>query len=178
MKYYPKVDMTKFRLVDKTYKSVETDTRVKIVREIQEAAAAASDKIISTTAGYSDTFYETARVHSNGFSGETAGTFFWAGAEATVRDGESETLDFILYSIELPRQGNNICSDCHLLGILPDCSVHKYPSRMIYSGTQVLRNYYSISLLAHINPYIQYLPPGIIPVRKDSALLYHRRNRQ
>ena len=88
-KYYPKADKTKFSLVDKAYESVETDKRIKIASEIQEAAAAASDKIISTTAGYSDTLYETARVHSNGFSGETAGTFFWAGAEATVRDGES-----------------------------------------------------------------------------------------
>ena len=53
------------------------------------------------------------------------------------------TLDFILYIIELPHQGNNICSDCHLVGILTDCFVHKWredPSRMTYSGTQALRN--------------------------------------
>ena len=50
---------------------------------------AESDLIISTTAGYSDTLYETTRVNSNGFSGQIAGTYFSAGAEVTVRDGDS-----------------------------------------------------------------------------------------
>jgi PmbA protein len=86
---YPAKDKTQLSITDDKYESVETDRRVAIAKEIQEAAAAESDKIISVTAGYNDTMYETARVHSNGFSGETAGTYFSAGASVTVRDGET-----------------------------------------------------------------------------------------
>ncbi len=88
-KYYPAMDKTKFSLVDDTYESIETDQRIKIAKEIQEIAVSASENIISSTAYYSDTKYETARVHSNGFSGQTDGTYFQAGAEVTVRDGEA-----------------------------------------------------------------------------------------
>jgi PmbA protein len=86
---YPDKDHSKLSITDKKYESVETDQRVKIAKDIQEAAAAESDKIISVTAGYSDTMYETARVHSNGFMGETEGTYFRAGASVTVRDGDT-----------------------------------------------------------------------------------------
>jgi PmbA protein len=87
-KYYPiKSDMD-LKLMDKSYDSVESDFRVNTAKEIEEIAMAQSDEIISTTAGYSDTYYETTKVHSNGFEGENKGTQFWAGAEVTVKDGE------------------------------------------------------------------------------------------
>jgi PmbA protein len=53
---------------------------------IEAAALDQSDKLISVTSGYNDSFSETVRVTSNGFSGESTRTVFSAGAEATVRD--------------------------------------------------------------------------------------------
>ena len=87
-KYYPSKTDGDLKLADAGYEKVESDSRVKTAKEIEEIARAESDQIISTTAGYSDIYYETARVHSNGFTGETKGTQFWAGSEVTVKDGE------------------------------------------------------------------------------------------
>jgi PmbA protein len=87
-KYYPKNIDKDLKLMDKNYDKVESDFRVNTAKEIEEIAMAQSDQIISTTAGYSDTYSETTKVHSNGFSGENKGTQFWAGAEVTVKDGE------------------------------------------------------------------------------------------
>ena len=88
-KYYPKKSNTNLELIDSSYKDVDSGERVKIAQEIEAAAMEVSDKIISTTSGYSDTSYQTVKVHSNGFSGESEGTQFWAGASVTVRDGET-----------------------------------------------------------------------------------------
>ena len=74
--------------MDDKYDSVASDFRVNTAKEIEEIVMSQSDQIISTTAGYSDTYYETTKVHSNGFVGENKGTQFWAGAEVTVKDGE------------------------------------------------------------------------------------------
>ena len=87
-KYYPKRTDGDLKLVDKSYENVESTSRVKVAKEIEAVAMAQSDKIISSTSGYSDVYYETARAHSNGFSGESKGTLFFAGAEVTVRDGD------------------------------------------------------------------------------------------
>jgi len=87
-KFYPKDDGGDLKLVDTGHDNVDSVNRVNTAKEIEEIAMSQSDQIISTTAGYSDTYYETARVHSNGFAGETKGTQYWAGAEVTVKDGE------------------------------------------------------------------------------------------
>lgn len=85
-KYYPvKVD-TDLKLKDSAYDKVQSDERVKLASEIEKEAMAVSNKIISSTAGYYDTYYENVRVHSNGFKGESSGTVFSAGAEVTVSD--------------------------------------------------------------------------------------------
>jgi PmbA protein len=149
-KFYPKADKTKFSLVDRAYESVETDTRVRIACEIQEAAASASDKIISTTAGYGDTFYETVRVHSNGFSGETAGTIFQAGAEATVRDGESgRPSDWYYCGV---RHFNDIPDLAFLGKEASRRAMRKIGQKKIESGTfdMVVENRYVRRLLATI----------------------------
>ncbi|RJP70057.1 MAG: TldD/PmbA family protein [Ignavibacteriales bacterium] len=87
-KYYPtKLDID-LKLVDGNYDKVESSERVKIAATIEEAAKAVSDKIISATAGYSDSTYESVLVQSNGFAGESSGTYFSAGAEVTVKDDE------------------------------------------------------------------------------------------
>jgi PmbA protein len=88
-KYYPSGPKTDLRIRDYGYEKVESAERVKMAAAIEAAALAQSDQIISVTSGYSDSHYETLRMHSNGFIGESEGTGFSAGAEVTVKDGES-----------------------------------------------------------------------------------------
>ena len=76
------------KVYDPYYHKLESDLRVKIAKEIEVAAIGVSDKIITATASFNDTFYENVRVHSNGFNGERMGTYFSVGAEATVKGKE------------------------------------------------------------------------------------------
>ncbi len=87
-KYYPTEDDLNrdLKLMDKSYEKVNSENRVKMASEIEEAAMSVSDLIISATDGYYDSYYETTRVHSNGLKAETSGTSFSAGAEVTVKD--------------------------------------------------------------------------------------------
>ena len=85
-KYYPQALDRDLSILDPAYHRVESAGRVKIAADIEAAAMAQSASIISTTASYSDTHYENVQVHSNGFNGESEGTFFSAGAEVTVND--------------------------------------------------------------------------------------------
>ena len=86
--YYPKCSDKDLKIYDKNYHSIESSARIDLAKQIEYSAKSQSDKIISTTAGYSDVVYQTVRLHSNGFLGETEGTMFSAGAEVTVKDGE------------------------------------------------------------------------------------------
>ena len=88
-KYYEGQKEINLGFYDPAYEGVNSDQRVKIAREIEGAAMAESDKIISCTSGYSDSFYEMAKVHSNGFEGERKATAFSAGAEVTVDDDKT-----------------------------------------------------------------------------------------
>lgn len=85
-KYYHGQKKLDLRILDPGYSKLDSRDRVEFARSIQQAAAAQGEKIISTTAYYSDTQVESVKVHSNGFTGESRGTFFTAGAEAAVRD--------------------------------------------------------------------------------------------
>jgi PmbA protein len=85
-KYYPTKTDIDLKLKDAGYDKIQSDERVKLVSEIEKEAMSVSDKIISTTAGYYDSYYENVRVHSNGFKGESNGTVFSVGAEVTVND--------------------------------------------------------------------------------------------
>jgi PmbA protein len=87
--FYPKETQVDLKIRDESYDAVDAKQRKAMAEEIEQAAMAQSDQIISTTSAYSDVFAETTRVHSNGFSGQIEGTIFSAGAEVTVRDGES-----------------------------------------------------------------------------------------
>ena len=78
------------KINDPFYSGLESDARVQFAREIEESAMGMSDKIISATAGFYDTFAETVKVHSNGFSGESEGTVFSTGAEVTVEDADGK----------------------------------------------------------------------------------------
>lgn len=88
-KYYPSPSQRQLKLVDESYPKIETSERVRMASAIEAAAMAQSDQIISSTAGYSDSHSEEVRVHSNGFEGAEESTVFSAGAEVTVKDGES-----------------------------------------------------------------------------------------
>lgn len=84
--YYPKELAMDLKIRDGAYEKIDSADRVKLASEIEEAAMAVSDQIISSTSSYSDSCYETTRVHSNGFTGENRATMFSAGAEVTVKD--------------------------------------------------------------------------------------------
>jgi len=87
-KYYPKDKPKDLALADKSYKKIQSSERVKLATEIENLTLEQSDQIISATSGCGDTYYETVLVHSNGFTGQTEGTFFWANSSVTVKDGE------------------------------------------------------------------------------------------
>jgi PmbA protein len=58
---------------------------------LEEAARSSpgADRIISVTAGSSDSAWESALVNSNGMEGETRGTYFSLGCTTSVRDEEN-----------------------------------------------------------------------------------------
>jgi PmbA protein len=85
-KYYKGQKDIELNHFDPAYDNVTSEQRVEIAKEIEGVAMAQSDKIISCTSGYSDSFYESVKVHSNGFEGERRATAFSAGASVTVDD--------------------------------------------------------------------------------------------
>lgn len=94
-KYYQGRDTRDLHIFDPSYESLSSEARVAMAREVEDAALAESDKLISTTASFSDSFYETVKVHSNGFEGDRTGTSFSIGAEATVKgDGDARPEDW------------------------------------------------------------------------------------
>ncbi|MEE9555488.1 MAG: TldD/PmbA family protein [candidate division Zixibacteria bacterium] len=88
-KYYEGRKEIDLKINDSNYEKVTSEQRVDIAREIEAIAAKQSDKIISCSAGYSDSHGESVKVHSNGFEGERESTSFSAGVEVTVEDGQS-----------------------------------------------------------------------------------------
>ncbi|MCK7523142.1 MAG: TldD/PmbA family protein [Ignavibacteriales bacterium] len=87
-KYYPSRTDLDLKLKDTSYENIDPTSRVTLASEIEKEAMEISDLIISSTAGYYDTYEESIKLHSNGFKGESAGTFFSAGAQVTVNDKE------------------------------------------------------------------------------------------
>lgn len=87
-KYYQGRKKIDVMINDSEYDKVTSEQRVDIAREIERIASKQSDKIISCSAGYSDSHGESVKVHSNGFEGEKESTVFSAGVEVTVDDGQ------------------------------------------------------------------------------------------
>lgn len=81
-------------IADAGYGSLETSTRKKTAREIEDAALAGGANIQSVTSFFSDGWGETFRVTSNGFRDREEYTSFSAGAEVTVRDGDKRPEDY------------------------------------------------------------------------------------
>lgn len=86
-KYYPEGSNGDLAIFDPAYDKIETEGRIRMAQNIEAAARAASDKIISSTGSYSDTRSEFVRVHSNGFLGGARGTRFEASADVSIQDG-------------------------------------------------------------------------------------------
>jgi PmbA protein len=75
------------QLFDAAQKQIVADDRHRVAREIEDAALSrGGDKIISVTAGYSESHSESAMVSTNGFEGAREQTNFWCGAEVTAKD--------------------------------------------------------------------------------------------
>lgn len=85
-KYYKGQEQRPLDLVDPAYERVDAAERVRRAKAMESAALAQSDKIISASTGYNDTFSRNVKVHSNDFEGETAHTSFVLFAEVTVKD--------------------------------------------------------------------------------------------
>jgi PmbA protein len=106
-KYYAGQSTIDLKTYDNKYESLTSDERVQFARAAEDAARSRSDKIITCTAGFSDSMYDSVKVHSNGFEGTSRGTVYSAGAEATVRgegDGRPSDWDWRTYRFrgELP----------------------------------------------------------------------------
>ncbi len=86
------------KICDESYKNIETKHRIDLVKKIENAARQRTKKLISVTAGYTDTYSDTVIINSNGFSGERVSTNFLCGAEATVKDGEKGRPEDYYYS--------------------------------------------------------------------------------
>jgi PmbA protein len=87
-RYYAGRMKMELEVFDHGYQMVTPEQRVRISKEIESIAKSQSDKILSCTAGYSDSFAESVKVNSNGFEGENTVSLFAAGAEVTVDDGK------------------------------------------------------------------------------------------
>lgn len=94
-KYYQGRSEQDLQIFDPGHSQVALEGRQKFARSIEDAALAASDKIISVTSGFYDSRSKSVLLHSNGFSGSRQETNFWAGAEVAVRgEGDRKPSDW------------------------------------------------------------------------------------
>ncbi len=96
--YYPSGKQENLNLVDKNQSELTTEKRISIAKEIESKAVEVSDKIISVQGSFSDSFYSSAKVLSNGFEGISEGTSFSLSAGVTVRDGDARPEDWAWHS--------------------------------------------------------------------------------
>ena len=83
---YP-ADMSKnLELVDPGYAGVSPEFRVQTAMETEQLLRQGHPDILSATARFNDNTGEGVRVHSNGFAGEWASTFFGTSASVSIMD--------------------------------------------------------------------------------------------
>jgi len=92
-RYYEGLVQTDLRTYDDQYEGVTPDERVRFARELEEAALAASDKVITCSGNYSDSTSASVKVHSNGFEGERRSTRYQAYASVTMRADDEALID-------------------------------------------------------------------------------------
>jgi PmbA protein len=96
-KYYKGREKKNLELRDPSYESLTSDGRIESARQAAEAAASASGRIVSVTAGFSDTLSRSVKVHSNGFEGEQEDTSFFLYANPTIKDDEGKLVQEFTY---------------------------------------------------------------------------------
>lgn len=89
---YP-VDMSKdLKLVDPGHANVTPEFRVQTSMETEQLLRQGHPDILSATARFNDNTGEGVRVHSNGFAGEWASTFFGTSASVSIMDAGARPL--------------------------------------------------------------------------------------
>jgi PmbA protein len=87
-KYCQGLQRRDLKILDPAYGSVTAEDRVRMAKECEDAALSKSDKIVSCTGSYSDSFSEYVLVMTNGFEGESSTTSFSASADATLKGAD------------------------------------------------------------------------------------------
>lgn len=130
--YYPQDLGGDLKVFDPSYNDVETEDRIKVARELADAARAASDKIVTATGSYSDTRLEMVRVHSNGFVGGAQTTTFDTGVDVTVEDeGGSRPGD---WSGSTARFHKDLLAPTYMANEAAERALKKIGQRKIASG--------------------------------------------
>ncbi len=75
-------------LADKSYSDYTAETRRNRAKELSEAARTVkgADAIVSVSSSVSDSYFQSARVSSNGFVGEREETDFWMSVDVSCKD--------------------------------------------------------------------------------------------
>jgi len=131
-KFYEGLNDFDLKIYDPSYHDITAEQRIAIAREIERIAASKSDKIISVSASYSDSFGESVKVNSNGFEGSQAGTWFSAGAEVTVDDGRGGRPEDWNYASV--RFFNELPSTEYLAGVAAERALSKIGQSKMESG--------------------------------------------
>jgi PmbA protein len=93
-KYYRGYVARDLGLVDPRHAELDAGERLRRVRALEAAARSESNRVIAVTASFGDSVSQTASVHSNGFEGESADTFFSIQAGVALADGDRRSEGF------------------------------------------------------------------------------------
>ncbi|MFW5725909.1 MAG: TldD/PmbA family protein [Bacteroidota bacterium] len=83
---YPSDMSTDLKLVDPSHSEVTPELRVQTAMETEQLVRQGYDNILTASARFNDSTSEGVRVHSNGFAGEWANTFFGTSASLSIMD--------------------------------------------------------------------------------------------
>ncbi len=96
-KYYADREKKDLQLRDPSYELLSTEARIESAKQAADASSATSKRIVSITAGFSDTLARSVKVHSNGFEGEQEDTSFSLYANPTLKDDEGKLVEEYAY---------------------------------------------------------------------------------
>jgi len=85
-KYYEGRKELDLKIYDPAYENVASKERVRLAREIEESSHGITDKLVTVSSGYSDSYFESSKIYSNGFEGFRRGTSFSGGLSVTLKD--------------------------------------------------------------------------------------------
>jgi PmbA protein len=103
--YFTGMTETDLKIRDTRYEKRTPEQRHETARTVENASLSlGGDKVVSVTAGTGDQISERAVTASNGFEGYWESTFFYAGAQVTLRDeGDRRPLGYYYPSTRLVR---------------------------------------------------------------------------